>query len=219
MCLHSSAARPGRHGAPAAELGRPLPHRGQPHTTAYVGREAGAVVLHPHDQLAVRGRQVYVDVACAGVPGRVGDRLGDDPEGGHLHGRGQRFEVPLHLEPHLGALLRGHGTGGAQRAQQPQVVQHRRTQPGHQATDVVHRRACLLGRAQRQVGRAGGLPARQRGAHHVEPHHHARQLGAEAVVEVTPQPAALVLTGSEQPSVGLLEVAGQAQCVRRGSSS
>src|SRR4029453_9864992 len=90
-----------------------------------------------------------------GVAHHVGERLGDDPVGRHLHrrrewaGSGRERKVDLEVTVELAREL-GHGTDEAQ------LIERRRAQAADDPLDLVHDPVDLVGEAGGQGGGGGG---------------------------------------------------------------
>ena len=90
----------------------------------------------------------------------------------------------------------------AQRGGETEVLEHRRSQPAHDPPDVGDRRLGLLARALHELvaAWAAGVVGR------LERERDAGQRGAEAVVQLATQPAALLLAGGDDGLARVLDL-------------
>ena len=144
------------------------------------------------------------------MPDDVGQRLLHDPVGGHLDRGGERRQLAGHVDVDPQAAVGAAALGQPlQRPDQPELVERRRAQAVDQAADVGDRGPQLAAQLARQrVGRrrvAAGSGCAAAPVCTVSP----ASCGAEAVVQVAAQPAALLLAGGDQPLAGALQVGGQ----------
>jgi hypothetical protein len=112
----------------AADLGRALGHGLQPCAwppAIAVGRAGGAVVLDLQTEVAVDGDR-NSDLVGMGVAGDVGQGLGDDPVGSHLHRCRQHRQGWRCLQGDREPLAAEPVDLFAERPQQAQFVKRRR---------------------------------------------------------------------------------------------
>jgi hypothetical protein len=147
------------------------------------------------------------------VPPHVVQGLRDDPVCRHLGRRGQSGQVApagdLHVEAvgtePPGLLLDG--------PQQTELVERGRAQIVHQPADVGEDPGQVVRRpGELLVGALGIGPGQVAGC--LDPQRHRTEARAEPVVQVAPQPAALVLTGDHE--LGPDPLQGRAQLARAG---
>ena len=170
--------------------------------------QADPVVLDLQRQPGGGAAEVYGDPAGAGVPDRVGERLGRDPVASDLDRGRQR---PVHVDVHVdGGAGRGHPVRQpAQAGPEPEVVQHG-------GAEVVGDGAYVVDGGRDAGGRGLEQAARDRVGHQVacglDLQAHAGQRGADTVVQVAAQPASFLLAGGHERGPAVLEPVGEPQC-------
>jgi hypothetical protein len=150
---------------------------------------------------------------CFGVAGGVGDRLGGDPQGGHLDGGRQVAKLAGCLD---GDRQRALEAGGlfADCRHEAQLVECWRAQVVDEPAHVGYRALGLPVEAVEQ--NVGGVRvAPQQVPCGGDAQRDAGEQGTQTVVQVTPQAPALLLPRRDQPFPGLLQVGGQTHGVGR----
>src|SRR6478735_6775450 len=183
-----------------AELLGAFPHRGQAYTRAPVRSQPRSRVGDVDAQLAVLARQAYDAPVGAAVALHVGDGLDDDAVGRDLYRGGERLDVVtgLHRPRHPGTGGPVLGGPVAQRRDQAELVQRGWSQPLHQSSYLADALAGLVGEPRDQVRRLLGVVVDEVGGR-LEAHRERRERGAEAVVQVAPEPPPLLLPRRDQP--------------------
>ena len=196
--------------APSAQFSGPLPNRGQPDTGLPAGTEVDPVVVHRDLECSGRHGQPHHSRRRTRVPYDVGQRLGDDPVRGHLHGGrqfGQRCRrldadpqrcIILTLPQHR--LL-------AQRLHQSEAVQRRRPEVINQSADVLQR-GRLVSQLDQQI-RSPGRVMIQASERRLGVEDDAGEHRSEPVVQIPPEPPALLLPGGDHLLAGGTELLGE----------
>jgi hypothetical protein len=185
----------------AAELGGALAHRAQADAGIGPRAEPSPVVGHLEHGLAAVAAEGDATRARVGVADDVAERLGGDPVDRELgcgrHRNLRLGQVDLDRERREPVGVR------ADRRGQAEVVQDRRPERVYDASDLGDDVLHLLARAGDQIvgfDPAGVLRGLEREGDPGE-------RGSQAVVQVPPQPAALLLPGGDDLAARLLEPA------------
>jgi hypothetical protein len=201
----------GLHRAPSAKLGSALAHRGEAHARAAVFSDAPSVVGDLHAQRPGRLVERDADEASArrGVALRVVYGLEGDSVGGDLDRGRQRRQLLRCLDVHADADAVVIGVG-SQRPEKPEGVERRRPERVDEAANVRDGGLGAIHDVGEQLPGAFGVGGDEvsRGFGH---HRQAGELRPEAIVQVAPEAAALLLTGRHQPLARALEVGREPQ--------
>jgi len=147
------------------------------------------------------------------VPQRVAERLAGDRVRRHLD-RGVERAERLDARRAPGHLVADHQL--AQRPLEPALVEHRRSQAVHERAQVGDRLAQAVTQAERASGERGLVAALEPAGEGLELERGAGQRGRDAVVQVRPEPAALLLAGDHDPLPAPCDVGHQVGRVGEG---